>query len=175
MSKVYFKPHSAGWITPDGEFKLIRGDMMHDDAAENFPGMPKDETMPSQYAVSQLGYLRVSNAFDFIADTLPRRGDPRMERMAQFTADAVLEYARRGAPGWLAFKLRSHSTMLQWEVRFATPGSRYETMTVEEFVDRYGSRETSERLFNYFLSKLHERLLRAMINHLIREARRLRV
>jgi hypothetical protein len=64
MSKVYFKPHSAGWITPDGEFKPIRGDMMHDDAAENFPGMPKDETMPSQYAVSQLGYLRVSIAYD---------------------------------------------------------------------------------------------------------------
>jgi hypothetical protein len=48
-------------------------------------------------------------------------------------------------------------------------------MTVEEFVDRYGSRETSERLFNYFLSKLQERLLRAMISHLIREVRRPRV
>ena len=45
-------------------------------------------------------------------------------------------------------------------------------MTVGDFIDRYGSRETSDRIFGHYLDKLHERLLRAMIKRLIREAKR---
>jgi hypothetical protein len=63
---------------------------------------------------------------------------------------------------------------LDWEVKISQPGLRWEATTVGDFVDRYAPRETSERLFSYFLSKLQERLLRAMIKRLIREARRTR-
>lgn len=172
MSSIYSKAHSAGWIDPDGKFIPIEADMIHDDISANFPGVPMDEEFPSGYAVKNLGYLKVSNAFDFLLDGPPRRGDPRVERMAKFTADAVLSYEKRGPPSWLAIPFRSVGTPLEWEVKISQPGLRWETMSVGDFVDRFGSRETSDKLFGHFLDKLHERLLRAMIKRLIRESRR---
>lgn len=145
--------------------------MNHDDVAQDFPGVPKDEEFPAGYATRNLGYLRVSNAFDFLVDGGPRRGDPRLETMAKFMADAILSYNGH-PPSWLALPFRSVGTPLEWEVKISQPGLRWETMTVGDFIDRYGSRETSDRIFGHYLDKLHERLLRAMIKRLIREAKR---
>lgn len=145
--------------------------MTHDDLSYNFPGVPMGEEFPSRYAVEELGYLKVSNPFDFqIAGPLAR--DSRVERMAEFTLDALLSYEKRGPPSWLAIPFRSRGTPVDWEVRISQPGLRPETMTVEEFVGGYGSPETQKRFYDHFLSKLQERLLRAMIKRLIREARR---
>ena len=146
--------------------------MFHDDLSANFPGVPEDEGFPSDYAVRHLGYLRVSNAFDFVMDDRPFPGDPRVERMAKFTADAILSYEKGGPPTWLAIPFRSRGTPLDGEIRMAQPGLRYVTMSVGDFIDRFGTRETSENIFNHFLNKLHERLLRAMIKRLIREVKR---
>jgi hypothetical protein len=173
MSSIYSKAHSAGWIDPDGKFMPIEADMIHDDMSANFPGVPMDEEFPSDYAVRNLGYLRVSNPFDFVIDEKPQRGDPRVERMAKFTADAILSYEKSGrTPTWLEIPFRSRGTPVDWEVKISQPGLRWETMTVGDFVDRYGSRETSDKLFGHFLGKLQERLLRVMIKRLIRESRR---
>jgi len=173
MSSIYRRPHSAGWITPTGEVVEIPEGMNHDDLAQDFPGVPEDEMFPAGFATRQLGYLRISNAFDFLTPDPPRRGDPRLQAMAKFMADAVLSYGQY-PPSWLNIPMRSRGTPLDWEVKISQPGLRWETTTVGDFVDRYGSRETSDRLFGHFLSKLQERLLRAMIKRLIREAKRLR-
>jgi hypothetical protein len=170
MSSIYRRPHSAGWITPDGELIEIPDGMNHDDVAQDFPGVPKDEEYPASFATRELGYLRISNPFDFITPEPPRRGDPRLEAMAELTANAVLSYGRY-PPSWLNIPMRSRGTPLDWEVKISQPGLRWEATTVGDFVDRYAPRETSERLFSYFLSRLHERLIRAMIKQLMREAR----
>jgi hypothetical protein len=171
MSSIYRRPHSAGWITPDGELIEIPDGMNHDDVAQDFPGVPRGEEYPASFATRELGYLRISNPFDFITPEPPRRGDPRLEAMAEFTANAVLSYGRY-PPSWLNIPMRSRGTPLDWEVKISQPGLRWESTTVADFVDRFAPRETSERLFSYFLSRLQERLIRAMIKQLMREARR---
>jgi hypothetical protein len=171
MSSIYRKAHSAGWIDPDGKFMPIDSELTHDDLSSFFPRVPADEDHPSSFAVRNLGYLRVSNPFEFSSQGPLQRGDPRLQRMAKFTTDAVLSYESGGPPSWLEIPFRSRGTPLDWPVRIINDGSLILT-TVDEFVDRYGSRETSDRLFSHFLGKLHERLLRTMIKRLIRERRR---
>ena len=174
MSSIYRKAHSAAWIDPDGKFMPIDSELTHDDLSSFFPRVPADEDHPSNFAVQNLGYLRVSNPFEFSFQDTLRRGDPRLMRMASFTADAVVSYEKRGPPSWLEVPFRSSGTPLDWEMRIIRPSltRSNETMTVGDFVDRYGSRETSDKLFGHFLGKLQERLLRAMIKCLIRETKR---
>jgi len=173
MESQYRRPHSTGWISPEGEMTFITGEMTHDDLSAYFPGIPEDELYPSGYAVSKLGWLRVSNPFEFSFHGPLQRGDPRLAAMAGFTAGAVLSYEKRGPPSWLEVPFRSSGTPLDWEVRIIRPSitQSNDSMTVADFVDRFGSREVSDRLFGRFLGKLSEKLLRSMIRQLLREQR----
>lgn len=173
LDSYYRKAHSVGWIDPDGQFLPIESEMIHDDLSAYFPGVPGDEEYPSDFAVRKLGYLRVSNPFELSFQGPLRRGDPRLAAMAKFVADAVLSYEKRGPPSWLEVPFRSSGTPLDWEVRIIRPSltQSNDSMTVADFVDRFGSREVSDRLFGRFLGKLSEKLLRSMIRQLLREQR----
>lgn len=153
--------------------QFLESESTHDDLSAYFPGVPADEHFPSDYAVRKLGWLRVSNPFEFSFQDPLRRGDPRLATMAQFLTDAVLSYEKRGPPSWLEVPFRSSGTPLDWEIRIIRPSlaRSNESMSVADFVDRFGSREVSDRLFGHFLGKLSERLLRSMIKRLLREQR----
>lgn len=169
----YRRAHSTGWIDPEGKMQFLDSESIHDDLSAYFPGVPADEEYPSDYAVRKLGWLRVSNPFEFSFQDPLQRGDPRLAAMAHFIADAVLSYEKRGPPSWLEVPFRSSGTPLDWEVRITRPSvtRSNESMTVADFVDRFGSREVSDRLFGHFLGKLSESLLRSMIRRLLREQR----
>jgi hypothetical protein len=171
IGSQYRKAHSTGWIDPEGNLQFLDSELTHDDLSAYFPGVPADEEYPSDFAVRKLGYLRVSNPFEFSFQDPLRRGDPRLETMAQFITNAILSYEKRGPPSWLEVPFRSAGTPLDWEVRITRPSvtRSNESMTVADFVDRFGSRESSDRLFGHFLGKLTERLLRSMVKRLLQE------
>jgi len=101
---TFSKSHSAAWITPEGDFIPLVGDQHHAELAAEFPGMPRlNDTMagdsgldheeiinshnyPSAYAISRMGYVKVSSPFQCAWDGKGRRRDVRMETMASFMA-----------------------------------------------------------------------------------------
>ena len=100
---MYRRAQSAAWITPRGEFEPVPDEMMHDDLSYNFPGMPMDEDYPSNFAVEKLGYMKVSNPFEFVwggsrkdHHDRPIDVDAQFETMVDYTAGAIISYRKIG-------------------------------------------------------------------------------
>ena len=174
--ETYRHAHSTAWISPEGEFEPLDGEMGHDDASAFFPSVPHNEDYPSNFAVSKLGYIKVSNPFEMLWDRLhhsllftrPRRlnRETQLRSMAQFTADAILSYKKKGKPSWINEKSRDPA---DWEFRILDPNLPMETTTVAEFIDENATPEVKDRFFDG-ISPLHEVRLRRLVRQVISES-----
>lgn len=170
-ASVYRRAQSAAWITPRGEFEAVPDEMMHDDLSSNFPEMPMYEEYPSNFAVEKLGYMKVSNPFEFVwgGSRTDRRGRPidvdaQFETMVDYTAGAIISYRKVGPPRWI----NEHGDPTEWEVRVLQPGRPIMRTTVGDFVERYGSSEAADRM--YAALGLNERRLRSLVRALLSES-----
>jgi hypothetical protein len=75
IPEIYDSITSAAWITPEGEFIPLNGNI-HDDYWSRF-GIPEGEKYPSRIAV-KMGYAKVSNPFVVSVNRI-MRSDPRLE------------------------------------------------------------------------------------------------
>ena len=168
------RPQSLAWIAPDGTFLPISGDMMHSDLAENFPGIPHDEDYPTNYAMNQLGYVKVGNAFDFAlkGDEVPRGVDrpAQLDTMAQVVGQAVINYMTKGLPLWFSPDFRDDPEM--WTVHQVDISSGKMTRpSVKRFIGRHGSDETL-KWFDYQMRRAEEALIRRQVRTILSEIRR---
>ena len=168
---VYRRAQSAAWINPRGEFEPVPDEMMHDDLSYNFPGMPRIEEYPSNFAVQKLGYLKVSNPFEFVwggsrSDhrNRPIDVDAQFETMVDYTVGAIISYRKIGPPRWI----NERGDPTEWEVRMLQPGRPIMRTTVGDFVERYGSGEAADRMYSAL--GLNERRLRSLVRALLGEA-----
>lgn len=171
-SSVYRRAQSATWINSQGEFEPVPDEMMHDDLSYNFPGMPMGEEYPSNFAVENLGYLKVSNPFEFVwgGTRKDHRGRPidvdaQFETMADYTAGALARYKKMGAPRWIS----ERGDPPEWEVRILEPRRPILRTTVGDFIERYGSRETGDRM--YAALGMNERRIRSLVREMLNEGR----
>ena len=170
--ETFRRAQSAAWITPAGEFEGITGEMIHDDLSAYFPGVPTDEDYPSNFAVNQLGYVKVSNPFEILwsGERDDHRGrsidrDAQFETMADFTAGALIHYKKRGIPNWVP----GRGDPTEWEMRALQPGRPISRTTVGDFVERYGSRETGDRM--YAALGMSESRIRSLVREMLSEGR----
>ena len=170
-ASVYRRAQSAAWITPRGDFEVVPDEMMHDDLSYTFPGVPMDEEYPSNFAVEKLGYMKVSNPFEFVWGgsrtdyrDRPIDVDAQFEMMGDFTASALVSYKRTSPPRW--FNERGDPT--EWEMRVLQPGRPIVRTTVGDFMERYGNPETSDRM--YAALGMNERRVRSLIRSLLGES-----
>lgn len=170
--RILKRQQSAAWIAPDGELMLLGADEMHNDLAEKFPGMPKDDPLasdfPSTYAVAALGYVKASSPFQCAWDGRPkgRRSDVRMETMSGMMSQAAVMIKRERYNPW---GIDSHGDLTQIRVyvmRVKSPdpyvSQEREDTTVGAFVDRWGSAEVSDYLYSNLLSERAWQLLRIL-------------
>jgi hypothetical protein len=170
-AETYRRAQSAAWIDPEGEFEPITGEMFHDDLSAYFPGVPLDEDYPSNFAVENLGYVKVSNPFEMLwsgtsrdVRDRPINREAQFESMAQYTVGAIASYRKRGPPSWL----NERGDPIDWEVRVLQHQRPISRTTVGDFVERYGSRETNDRLYSAL--GMNESRMRLVIRKLIRES-----
>lgn len=170
-TSVYRRAQSAAWITPRGEFEVVPEEMMHDDLSYNFPGVPMDEEYPSNFAVEKLGYMKVSNPFEFVWNgsrndyrDRPINVDAQFEAMVDYTAGAIISYRKIGPPRWI----NERGDPTEWEVRVLQPGRPIMRTTIGDFVERYGSAEAADRM--YAALGLNERRLRSLVRALLGES-----
>jgi len=171
-AETFRRAQSAAWITPAGEFEGITGEMMHDDLSAYFPGVATDEDYPSSFAVEQLGYVKVSNPFEMLwnGGRDDHRGrsidrDAQFETMADFTAGALIHYKKRGTPSWIS----GRGDPTEWEMRVLQPGRPISRTTVGDFVERYGARETGDRM--YAALGMSEHRIRFLVRGMLSEGR----
>ena len=169
---VYRRAQSAAWITPRGEFEPVPDEMMHDDLSYNFPGMPTEEDYPSNFAVEKLGYMKVSNPFEFVWGgsrkdhrDRPIDVDSQFEKMVDYTAGAIIRYRRVGPPRWI----NERGDPTEWEVRILEPGRPIMRTNVGDFVERYGNSDAADRM--YTALGLSERRLRSLVRAMLSERR----
>lgn len=179
-ASVYRRAQSAAWITPRGEFEVVPDEMMHDDLSYNFPGMPMGEEYPSNFAVEKLGYMKVSNPFEFVWGgsrtdyrDRPIDVDAQFEMMVDYTAGAIISYKKIGPPRWIKKIgpprwINELGDPTEWEVRVLQPGRPIMETTVGDFVERYGSAEASKLM--YASLGLNERRLRSLVRAFIGES-----
>jgi hypothetical protein len=168
---VYRRAQSAAWINPRGEFEPVPDEMMHDNMSSFFPGMPADENYPSNFAVEKLGYMKVSNPFEFVwgGSRKNHRGRPidvdaQFETMVDYTVGAIVSYkTTRSTPHWIG----ERGDPTEWEVRTLQPGRPIMRTTVGDFVERYGSSEAADRLYSTL--GLNERRLRSLVREILGE------
>ncbi len=192
---IFKRAHSAAWIAPDGEFIPLASNQQHTDLAAEFPGMPtaldaaagnsnvsvedaaNAERYPSTYAVARLRYVKVSTPFQCAWDGRGTRGDARMETMSDFMAQAVvwLKGSRHNSWG-----VDPHSDLIETKVYVTTvtdpdiyKRSGREDLSVGDFVDRYGSRETIDFLFGNLLDESFVRACRRIEERVLRSRKRL--
>ena len=172
-TETFRRAQSAAWITPSGEFEGVPDEMFHDDISSNFPEVPISEDYPSNFAVEKLGYVKVSNPFemlwsgdrkDYKDRTIDR--DAQFETMADFTAGALIHYKKRGTPRWVP----GVGDPTEWEMRVLQPGRPISRTTVGRFIERYGSRETGDRM--YAALGMNERRIRSLVRAMLNEGRR---
>lgn len=168
---VYRRAQSAAWITPRGELEVVPDEMMHDDLSYNFPGVPADEDYPSNFAVDKLGYMKVSNPFEFVWGgkrkdyrDRPIDVDAQFETMVDYTASALISYRKIGTPRWI----NERGDPTEWEVRILEPGRPIMRTSVGDFVERYGSAEATDRM--YAALSLNERRLRSLVRAFLGES-----
>jgi len=171
-AEIFRRAQSAAWITPAGEFEGITGEMVHDDLSAYFPGVATDEDYPSSFAVEQLGYVKVSNPFEMLwnGERDDHRGrsidrDAQFETMADFTAGALIHYKKRGTPSWIS----GRGDPTEWEMRVLQPGRPISRTTVGDFVERYGARETGDRM--YAALRMSEHRIRFLVRGMLSEGR----
>ena len=171
-TEVYRRAQSVGWINPRGNFEVVPVGMMHDDLSHSFPNMPSDEAYTSNFAVESLGYLKVSNPFEFVWSgtrkdhrNRPIDRDAQFETMADYTAGALTSYKKMGAPRWI----NERGDPAEWEVRILEPLRPILRTTVGDFIERYGSRETSDRM--YAALGMNERRIRSLVRAMLSERR----
>jgi len=179
---IFRRPHSAAWIAPDGEFMPLASNQNHTEVAAEFPGMPtvlgaaagnsgvsvedaaNAEMYPSTYAISRMRYVKVSTPFQCSWDGKGRRGDVRMETMSDFMAQAVvwLKGARHNSWG-----IDPHGDLIETKVYVTTvkdpdiyKRSDREDLSVGDFVDRYGTRETIDFMFGNLMGESFIRIAR---------------
>ncbi len=170
------RPQSLAWIAPDGTFLPISGDMMHSDLAENFPGMPPDESYPTNYAMNRLGYVKVGNAFDFAlkGDEVPRGVDrpAQMDAMAQIVAQAVINFMTRGLPIWFLPARHVLDNPEMWPIYQGDISDGSITRpTVKRFINTHGTDDTRE-WFDYQMRRAEEAIIRRQIRIILSEMRR---
>ena len=174
---AYSRAHSAAWITPAGKFILIDKKLSHDDYASDFPefilakaeGKIERYTYPSNFAV-ELGYAKVSNPFEILLEE-PVEDDPRLRKMAEFTAGAIIEFDKtRHRPAWLEIDFDDRPFPLRWPFRLTMPGRQlsFDPMSVGDFIGDCGSNETLELVMNHFANRMNESLLRKLIKRMLR-------
>lgn len=78
--EVYYRSHSAAWITPEGRFIPLGEDSIHDDYTSNF-GIQRfiglyDSGKASRIAIN-IGYAKVTSLFAISIDKI-RGNDPRL-------------------------------------------------------------------------------------------------
>lgn len=168
-TRTYRVMHSAGWITPDGEFIAIPAGETHDAVTHLFPGIPDDEQYPSSYAVANLGYVRVTNGFDYTYDGIDKIGDSRTTVMAQFTAQSAI-FSKKNRMDPFDFDEEQKDPAF-WSVKIRVPDRKdsrvtriRETMFAIDFVSRYGqqgldtwmlnSMGMNESYVRYFIRKM---------------------
>ena len=163
-NEIYHRFHSAAWIAPDGEFIPLGEGSIHDDYTTSFGIERFFKSGVGSKAAIDLGYAKVSNPCLIGLDRI-RANDPRLKTMAEFTANAIIEFHKlREEPEWLNSKYRGY-TPLMWRVGIDTQRG-YEQMFVEEFIFSFGSDETKERVREYF--KMNENLIRELIQETIK-------
>ena len=170
------RPQSLAWIAPDGTFLPISGDMMHSDLAENFPGIPPNEVYPTNYALNNLGYVKVGSAFDFALNSeVSSRGVDRpaqMDTMAQVVAQAVINFMKKGLPFWYVPPTHVLDNPLMWPVHQGdtSDGTRIRP-SVNRFISTHGSEDTL-KWFNNELRRAEEAIIRRQVRMILSEMRR---
>ena len=155
---VFSRSYSAAWITPAGDFIPLERDEDHTSLAANFPGMPTDDQLaidyPSTYAIARMRYVKVSSPLQCAWDGKGRRGDVRMQAMADFMSQAMVWLRGSRHNPW---EINPHSDLTRVKVYVTSVISpdvyaraERDELTVGDFIDSYGSRET----INYFYGKL---------------------
>lgn len=156
--------HSAAWISPGGEFVPLVGDQHHALVASDFPGMPDDDQLardyPSTYAVARLRYVKVSNPFQCAWNGQGGHGDPRMETMADYMAQATVWLAGKSHDPWGdsaavrdPIDHRVYVTTVTSPDPFSKNSAEIETTTVGDFMDDYASREATEFLYGELIGE----------------------
>jgi hypothetical protein len=134
--------------------------------------MPVDENYPSSFAVEKLGYMKVSNPFEFVwgGSRKNHRGRPidvdaQFETMVDYTTGAIISYKMtRSTPSWIS----ERGDPTEWEVRTLQPGSPIARTTVGDFVERYGTADAADRMYSAL--GLNEQRLRFLVRALLRES-----
>ena len=174
---TYWRAHSAAWIDPKGKFIVVAEGLIHDDYVGRFPefisakeaGSLGNYKFPSNVAV-EFGYAKVSNPFEILLEE-PVKNDPRLRTMAEFTADAIIEFDKtKRRPSWLEIDFADRPFPLKWQFRLTTPGQRltFNRMSVGDFIGDYGSNETLELVMNHFTGRMNESLLRKLIKRMLK-------
>jgi hypothetical protein len=162
IPEIYDSITSAAWITPEGEFIPLNGNI-HDDYWSRF-GIPEGEKYPSRTAV-KMGYAKVSNPFVVSVNRI-MRSDPRLERMAQFTAEAIVAFDKnKTIPSWMDNKYRNRSP-LEWIFALNVNDERDE-MHVKDFIGQYGSETARSLISSHFNVSMNESLIRKIIRRIL--------
>ena len=85
--------------------------------------------------------------------------------MADYTAGALTSYKKTRAPGWI----NERGDPPEWEFRILEPLRPILRTTVGDFIERYGSRETSDRM--YAALGMNERRIRSLVRAILSEGR----
>jgi len=173
---VFSRSFSAAWITPEGDFVPLSRDEDHTSLAANFPGMPTDDQLaidyPATYAIARMRYVKVSSPLQCAWDGKGRRGDVRMQTMADFMSQAMVWLRGSRHNPW-EINPRSDLTRVKVYVTSVTSPDIYarterEDLTVGDFVDIYGTRETIDYLYGKLMGESFVRACRMVERRLLR-------
>lgn len=166
--EVYYRSHSAAWITPEGKFIPLDEDSIHEDYTSKF-GIQRfiglyDSGKASRIAIN-MGYGKVSSLFSISIDKI-RGNDPRLETMAQFVAQGIIEFRNsKLLPSWMQEKYERMS-LLSLPITIMFSNGTFEEMVTGDFIFSYGSKETQDLLKAAF--KMNENLIRQLIQETIK-------
>jgi len=166
--EVYYRSHSAAWITPEGRFIPLGEDSIHEDYTSNF-GIQRfiglyDSGKASRIAIN-MGYAKVSSLFSISIDKI-RGNDPRLTAMAQFVAEGIVElHDSKLLPFWMQEKYKS-MPYLWWPISIILGNGDIDQMTAAELIFSYGSQEAQDPVKAAFI--LNENLIRQLIQETIK-------
>lgn len=169
-AKALRRFQSMAWISPMGVIIPIEGDMMHSDVAETFPDVPADEPYPTNYALENLGYFKVGNAFDFAYDSdIPTRNVDRatqFDAMTQIVAQATLNFMKEGLPHWFHPPKEFEDDAFRWIVHMVDINDwKVRKISVKRFVAEHASQDTKD----WFRIALREAIIRKRVRTILSE------
>lgn len=174
---IFKHAHSAAWITPEGDFIPLTGNQHHAMLAADFPGMPADNQLakkyPSTWAISRMHYVKASNPFQCAWDGRGGRSDPRMGTMSDFMTQATVWLSGQTYNPWNDKDIHGDLAQTKVYVTEVTSPDPYarserEDLTVGDFVDRYGSRETIDFLYGNLMGETFIRTCRMIERRILR-------